>query len=702
MADAPISNLTGTNNDLGAVIQSPNLNSKGKPTQRSIRDASMAREVIKTVIAAGRNRSIVNSRILAKYNAERPYDAYKLEAEGLGWRSNFTTKPLPSMIEKVAPRFVSVIDGLKYFTSASLGNKWQGSQEKTDAFRAQITKTIRSRKGWRTLIEDIAFDNALFGHTIVAWMDEFTWFPKHFKQDESFVSDGTKADPRWAQVVILKEVYLPHELFAQISPDREAAENAGWNLAETQSAINRAAPNQVRDRLNVGGTLETWYQNALRELTIGASYMAGNLVIVVYSLLAREVTGKVSHYRLAGPEMASIFSREDRFPSMEDCAAFFTFQKGNGTLHGSKGVGRDIYEMAGMIDRTRNEVVDRLIMSGKTMIQGDIRRIHTFRLSVIGNTVVVPSGWDVLERKIDGNVEGFLKLDGYFSQIINTLIGSTSVPQPGLGGEDMRSPAAWNLLAQREEEGRDVRLTRFMAQFTDMVQTMQRRICDKETLEEDAKEAQKLLLEKMTREEIDELAGQPVAETVRDLTPLERQLVISVSQEKRGNPLYNQRQLEVEDLSARLGADFAGRVLLPENDPTEQAEQLRQQQIELTLLGHGEPVPVSPRDNHLIHLQSLMPAAEQIAGQMMQGQFSTEVFEAVLAHIQEHVTQALRQGIKTDALTSVQSFLKNATAQIAKLKALDQQAAQVSQQNDALTAGAPPDEIAAAGLPPDV
>lgn len=673
-------------NYLGSVIQSPKISTSGKPEQRSIRDAAMARDVVKTVIMAGRNRSIVNSRILAKYNAERPYDAYKLEAEGLGWRSNFTTKPLPSMIEKVAPRFVSVIDGLKYFTNSSLSTKWEASAEKTEKFRAGITTVIRSRKGFRTLIEDIAFDNALFGHTIPAWLDEFTWFPKHFKQDESFVADGTKSDPRWAQIVVLKEIFLPHELFAMIK-DPEAAKDAGWELEATRDAINRASPIQIRDRLNVGGTLETWYQNALRELTIGASYMAGNSVIVVYTLLAREVTGKISHYRLAGPEMSLIFQRDDRFPSAEDCVTFFTFQKGNGTLHGSKGVGRDIYELAGMIDRTRNEVVDRLIMSGKTLVQGDVKRIHTFKMSVIGSTVIVPTGWTFLEQKIDGNVDGFLKLDQYFKLIVNELIGSTSTPQPGTGGEDMRSPAAWNLLAQREEEGRDVRIARFLAQFTDMVQTMQKRICDPETVEDDAKAFQKEMLTIMTREELDELAKQPVAETVRDLTPMQRQMMVTVAQEKRGNPLYNQRQLEVEDLTARLNADFAKRVLLPDADPTEQAEQNRQQNLELVLLSHGQAVPVSPRDNHILHLQVMLPAAEQVGGQMLAGQFDSSVLETMIAHISEHAAQATKMGSKDPILAQVSQFLSKASQELAKLKQVEQQEAMMAQNAAAMDQG---------------
>jgi hypothetical protein len=676
-------------NYLGSVIQSPKINASGKPTQKSIKDVSMARDVVKTVIMAGRNRSIVNSRILAKYNAERPYDAYKLEAEGLGWRSNFTTKPLPSMIEKAAPRFTVAVDGLKYFTNSHLSNKWTNNVEKTETFRDEITKCIRKRPGFRTLIEDIAFNNTLFGHNIVAWLDEFSWFPKNFQQDESFVADGTKADTRWAQIVVLKEVYLPHELFECIK-DKEAAEEAGWDIKNTIEAINTASPIQIRDRLNVGGTLETWYQNALRELTIGASYMAGASVVVCYSLLAREVTGKVSHYRMAGPGMFEVFHRDDRFDGMSDCLSFFSFQKGNGTLHGSKGIGRDIYELAGMLDRTRNEIVDRLIMSGKTMVQGDVRRIHTFKMSVIGNTVIIPTGWDVLEHKIDGNVEGFVQLDSFFSQLVDELIGSTSAPKTDAGGEAMRSPAAWNVVTQRQEEGQDNKITRFLSQFVCMIQTMQKRICDADTVDDDAKEVQKCLLQTMTREEIDELASCPVAETVRDLTPLQRQLLVSVVQEKKGNPLYNQRALEVEDLTARVNTEFADRVLLPDNDPTQTAEQDRQQQLEIVLLSQGQPVPVSPRDNHLIHLQILMPAAQQVAQQMMQGQLSTDTMEAMLGHINEHYTQAQSQGSKPEQLAPYKDFIKKIGPALAQLKQIDAQAAQVNQAHDTLMAGGQP------------
>ena len=693
-----ITNSGFAENYLGSVIASPKipLTGDGQPTQRSITSIGMARDVIRTVIMAGRNRSIVNSRILAKYNAERPYDAYKLEAEGLGWKQNFTTKPLPTMIEKVAPRFISAVDGLKYFTNASLPDKWLNNVEKTNAFREEITHTIRKNPKWRPLLETLAFNNALFGYTIVGWLDKYSYMGKAFEQEDAFAADGTKSEPKLAQILVLKETYLPHELFEQIK-DKEAALDAGFDLENSREAINTASPMQVRDRLNVGGTLETWYQNALRELTIGASYMAGNSVIVVYSLLAREVTGKVSHYRLAGPGMLKIQEVHDKYDGMEEAAAFFTYQRGNGTLHGSKGVGRDIYELAGMIDRARNEVVDRLILSGKLLLQGDPKRIHTFRMNVVGASILIPTGFQLLEQKLDGNVDGFIKLDAYIQQIVDQLVGSVSIPQLQDAGEAMRSPAAWNLLASRQEEGRDTRISRFMQQFSAMIQVMQRKLCDKETIDEDAKEMQERLLQKMTREELDILAQSETAGTVQDLTPVERQLIVALAAEKKGNPLYNQRQLELEDCTARIGVEFANRVLLPGNDPTEQAEQERAQDLETMALSVGHPIPVSPRDNHMIHLQTLMPDAEQMGAQVMQGSIDLGALEAVLAHVNEHYQQAVQQGVKKELLAEVAQFVQKIGPHLAQLKQIEQQKqalALQSQQMQQPEPGAPsPDNV---------
>lgn len=673
--------------DNGGLIQSPDLSEKAKPRQHAVRDVAQAREILKTLQAAGRRRAIVNARIAEKLNSQRPHDQTSLENEGLGWKYNVSTRVLTTITDKVWPRFPQAVQGLKFFTNSSLSNKWANSTEKTEFFRQTITDTIREHPGWVDLLENITLTNAVYGSAVVGWLDEFSFWPASFNVEDTYVTDGCRQLPQHAQVVALHERLLPHELYERIK-DRKEAEQSGWDIQEAIDAINKASPAQLRDALIVGGTADTWYVNAARELTVGSSYMAGASVISVYNLLVQEVEGKVSHYRLAGDELKMIFGKDDRFDSPKDCLAFFSYERGNGTLHGSKGIGRAAYELAGMLDRSRNELIDRANLSGKILVQGDVKRLHTFKMSVIGSTCIIPNGWQVLEQRIDGNPAPFLQLDAYFSGLIDAIIGNVSPPQLGGQGEAFRSSASWQLLAAREEEGKDARIGRFMQQFVAMIETMQRRIASKDAIDKDAKAAYEKLKEMMTEEEIEELRMSPVAGTIVDLTPVERQMVVQLATEKQGNPIYNQRQLQVEDVTARLGTEFAERVILPVEDPTEEVEQTTKQDLETVLLSSGHPVGVSPRDNDEIHLKVLMPATEQLAGQIMQGQMETTGLEAMIAHITEHVNAAQAKGIPKEALAPAMELVKKAGAALAQLKDLDQQAAQLAQQD--ATAEQPP------------
>jgi len=676
------------------LTNSPELTPGSDSFTRSVKDADQARRVVKSLLEGDRDRQTINGRIMAKYNAERPYKNSELEAEGLKWRSNFTTKPLPQMIEKVAPRFVEAIQGLKYLTNASLPETVDGAAHKTDVFRKEITDTCRARKGWRVLVEDISQENALFGFTVPAVLDEFTWFPRHFRQDEFFLPKGTSQLVDSAQVVLFKEVYLPHELFAQIK-DKENASDLGWNIENTTRAINAAAPDNIRSQFSDWSRV---YEDMRRELNLSYSFENSAKVVTVYSLITVEVDGKVSHWRLAGDELSEVYHKDDRFDSMLSVMSFFSFQKGNGKMHGSKGIGREIYELAGILDRCRNEVVDRLVMSGKTFIQAEEKMLKKFKMSVVGNAILVSSGFNVLEQKIDGNVEGFLKLDDYLSMLVDQLIGAVS-PRV-LKGERV-TKAQVDLFASREEEGKDSRISRFIEQFCSLMSLVQRRICDPDTVESDAKAMQERLLKVMSREEIKKLSEAPVAGTVADMTPIQRQQMVALATENAGNPLYNQRELQKRKITALINAETAEALLLPEEDPTIQAEQSRLQQLELQALTAGQPVPVSPRDNHKIHLQMVVPLMVQTAQGIHDGTTGTAVLEALAAHANEHIQRALQLGAKPAEYAAEFAQVKKTLGIIEQLKQMDAEAEALASQRDQFDGGeAPPAD--AGGIPPGI
>lgn len=693
MPDIALESYPGANDYVGAIA-SPNLSNQVKRKNRSIIDTDQAKSIITTLEVANKERNLKNARIMAKYNSERPYQQSQLEAEGISWKSNFTSKPLPMLIDKVAPRFVEAIEGVKYLTNSALPDDEPGASTKTEAFRREITSTCRARPGWRNLLSELGQENALFGYAALAQMDEFHWFPKFFRQDKFFIPTGTRQLPNFAQIVALKEEVLIHEL-AMIISHKETAKDRGWDISKTVASINAAMPeNRRSDQKDP----ERAYEDMIRESVVGTSYEAGARVVSLFHLFATEITGKISHYVFDSHGFEELFVSLDQYDSMADAMSFFSFQQGNGTMHGSKGIGREIYAMAGILDRARNEVVDRLNLSGKIIIQGDEKQLQKFKMSIVGNAILIGAGFTVAETKLDGNVEPFLQLDAFLTGLLDQMAGATT---PKVFEGERVTKAQVDLFAAREEQSRDTIIGRFLNQFADMMTTIQKRLCDPNTAEDDAKEMQKRLLKIMTREELDKLAKQPVAETVKDYTDLERQQIVVAATEAAGNPLYNQKELQRRKLTAQVNEEFANAVLLPDEDPTVLAEQSRLQQLELLIIaGQGAEVPVSPRDNHLVHLQVLMPAMDQAAQAATSDPGSVATLAALLAHAEAHVAAAEAAGTPKDALAPVKEIVTKLRGAMAELHQLAQQQTQAAQAAE--QAGAAVAELEAGNIPPGV
>ncbi len=143
---------------------------------------------------------------------------------------------------------------------------------------------------------------------------------------------------------------------------------------------------------------------------------------------------------------------------------------------------------------------------------------------------------------------------------------------------------------------------------------------------------------------------------------MERQTVISVTTEVMGNPLINQKEALRRKLTAAVDADFADAIILPDEDPTQTAEQLRTAELENLLLDMPKQVPVSPRDVDLIHAGSHIKLAEQTAATIAQDPTRVNVMQGIVDHLKAHVTSAQQKGTPKDEIQPV-------IEQIAKLEA---------------------------------
>lgn len=653
----------------GGTVNSPDVDERTlRPRNRAISDVAHLFQIISTLEEARREQNEKNARIMAKYNAERPFEQQELKELGMDWVSNFSTKPLASAIDKVSPRLTKAVQSARYLTSAALPGIVEGARDKSQRFRQKVTDVIRSWDGWIDFLNEVAQENAVFGFTSVAWLDEYSWRPAHFRQDSFFVPDGTGQTSSKLQLWIGKQHLMIHEM-ARFIEDRDAAEAAGWDVDNAVKAINSARPQSIAGAANSSPYTEArTYEDAIRESSVSLSLLSGSKTILVYHVFVPEYDGRVSRYLVDGHAKTLLRVQLDQYPDMSHVVALFSYQQANGKLMGSKGVGRELYELAAAVDRNRNSALDRLSLSGKLLVQGEAKQLNRFAMSVLGSTVLIPANYTlVTQGRIEPNVDAFIALDRQLVGFMDQIAGGVT---PKEFTKDRTTASEVNLYAAREEEKRDTLLERFLWQLGKLVTTCQRRIVDPDTEDEDAKDAREELLRYMSQEELELIAARPALRTVDDWTELEAQKIAAFAAAKRQDSLYDQEKLQRYEASALVSEDFADEVMVPSPDPTVLSEQSRQQALENVLLERGEPVPVSPRDNHQVHIEVLKPRLAVVAESLQQPDEQVlAVFEGMLVHWNEHITMAVAAGADKEMFAEDLRQIKESAKQLGELQA---------------------------------
>src|SRR5208282_4774693 len=293
---------------LGDSPNSPKLNVDMQQHCPALTDIGQALQLVRSLQSENREREKKNSRILERYNAERPFNPAQLRADGLSWKTNFTTRPLTTLIDKVVPRFVTAIRNMKYLTASELPNRFDNATEKTEIFRSEITHTCRSHEKWDQFIADIAQENTLFGYVCAAWLDEYSWFPRFYDQDSFLVPQGTKHSPATATVVCVRDSYLVHELFEMVR-DREAANLAGWEVDNVVESINNAIPD---DRRSYQTDYSRVYADLVRESAILSSF-TGAKAVICWHVFVQEVDGFVTHVAFDDRSGKQLFWQNKQF-----------------------------------------------------------------------------------------------------------------------------------------------------------------------------------------------------------------------------------------------------------------------------------------------------------------------------------------------------------------------------------------------------
>lgn len=686
--------------------------------RRTFKNAEQAHSAYRRLKQQNVERNRKNQLIQKKLNNEPPYNPKKLESMGQNWRSNRPTGFLSTMVNRIQPPFKEVVEQAPTLTFSKYPVESVDSEYKTKTFREAVTKCIRGWAGFDDLVAQTVHENTTFGYCGWCWDDLRDWKPDFLRQDYTFFSIETPmvsdATPIWAR----KRRYQIAELMPILENERMSI-LAGWHIKNLIKAINNAIP--------AGRTLDAdddarRYEDWMREGSYGASYENDAKYVELGEILVKEPHGKISRYLFDDKSGDEICTQVDRYNKMSETLALFAVEIGSGNLMSSRGAGRDLYNTHIAVEKARNLVVDNSYIKGLLLVKkGPTAKPNIPPLTVHHPVAYVSEGYDVIPQSLPADVNDFLQLDRFVSQLAEIQVG-TFLPGSLVETQGRKTASEVNRVAAIENQLRLGILMRFSRQFSKGVDRMQRGICHPEHLkaaadlkglidevrqvEKNAIWARREVVDAFDRsfldlppflvpfevpEHLDEdaiaccfelleknispadiliMAYSPASELIPDTQAQDSQVLDMMVQRYMGNPAINQDALLKLDWIKKLGETTANEVILPKDQVETMAiEATRQQILELQAIVAGQAIPVSPRDNDVVHLDTMIAKLMPVVAGIPEGSLPPEgvapLIEA-MKHFGAHVQAAEAKGAPAPKIAEYKSQYKQALDHLTK------------------------------------
>lgn len=688
------------------------VDEKTLQVRRTFKDAAQAHSAYRRLKQQNVERNRKNQLIQKKLNNETPYSPKKLESMGQSWRSNRSTGFISTMCSRLQPPFRQIIEQAQTLTFSKYPIEGVDSDHKTKTFRECITKCIRGWKGFDDLLAQTVHENTVFGYCSWSWDDMRDWKPEFCRQDYTFFSIETPqvadATPIWAK----KRRYQIAELLPILENEAYSI-LMGWNIKNLVKAINNATP--------AGRTLDSdddarRYEDWQREGSYGASYENDAKYVELGEILVKEPHGKISRYLFDDKSGEEICTQIDRYNKMSDCLALFSIEIGSGNLMSSRGAGRDLYNTHVAIDKAHNLIIDDVYLKSlMTMKKGPNAKPNAAPLTVHHPVAIVSDGYEVIPQSMPVDVASFIQLHQFIANMAEIQLG-TFLPAPHIEDSGRKTASEVNRVAAIENQLRQGILMRFARQFSQGVERIQRGICHPEHVKAAADLKMKLDLVRQSQpeaiwakreivdafdrsnldlppflvpfevpEHLDEeaiscclemleknlppsdilmLAYSPASELLLDTAAQDAQILDILIQRYTGNPSINQDALMKLDWVKKMGQSIANEVILPKDQVEAIAiEATRQQIIELQSIASGNNVPVSPRDNDKVHLDTMLEKLMPLIQSIPQGGLTPEGVEPLskaMEHFVNHMQAAQAKGMSAQELAPYKEALRAA------------------------------------------
>lgn len=672
---------SGTTDTPSLPVGSPSVNAPKIESAKSLRATVTAissidqiYSIAEQIFSPSSDRNIKNG-ILADILNDSPPFGRELKGKGQGYRHNFSTGFLSGVIDPVVSNPVDVIDNAQYLTSAALDEKDDPDGTKTEAYRRKSTKLLRSWDGWRDHIYQVANEDVPWGYTAVFCDDPDDWRPECERQDNFGVPDNSGQRASKVQFICRRKSFYIHELIEKLVDQPEDSEGP-WNMEACVEALNESMPEDPAQQGNTANASNRSFVDLIRDGNAGAAYDPRARTVDVYILYATEADGKVSKFIVTqknnsstGQKQRLLYESFDEFEKLSDVMMLYALKPAT-TLYSSKGLARDLGNVAMATERGRNKSADHSYLGSLVWMHAEEGMVAV-QLKVMDTCAIIGSRAKVQADALPDRSEAFDRFDERMTRYAQQKAGTYLVAKPSqFNVQGKKTAHEVERDFQKEQQDKAAWLKRFFGQFGDEISMIMRKVGAPDTRDDEAKNFQKDLEENdgITPELLAKLIDQPQGQLIEDMTQKRTQAMTQALPMVNASPFWNHLTYEKEVATRTLGKETVDRHFVKNGiDPNDELKNVRQQMEENGMIRDGDSPPVADDDHHPTHLKWLVTDLDRSEPKIDQKVKSGEILQTpeILdnhqtaikhgdAHIQKWENHAAQMNNQEDAKTAAQ------------------------------------------------
>jgi hypothetical protein len=601
----------GNPSPAGSDINNPEFNKEGKNVTRAISSANQALGIAKRLELDDGTRDARRSLVMRAFNGAAPYRDGDLKNAGQAWAFNVSFGFLEGVVGRASAPFI------KFGANVNKIAAIEGTLDKNkmDVVREEFVNAVKAWKRWLKTYSRLVQELTLNGWAVFMWPEDYNPFPTFAPQSDFWVPEGSANHPADLELFVWRKNYKIHELFDFIR-DPEAASQIGWNVENVRKALEGAKAKILGDNAP-----RNWEQleKALRDGAMYATVMTQK-DIKCFNVFVKEMDGGVTHWIVVdqpGNSETELFKRDNKFASFEDFLTYFDLEAGDGKWTGSKGVGQKGFNTHRANDKLNNEILNQAFMSGMVPLTvKDEADQEDLQLTVWGRFCCLPPGVEVTGQPIPAISSEMFQSVALLQNTSEQRLGDV-VPNADNFTGGKKTATQSSIDASRQAVITDSNLIRFNDPFGMTVQIILKRLLMPQSPDPYAKAFQAKLKERgLTDQDLVMISGAKAFGEITESMGKVDEGIMVLSQEYRGDPDFDQLALKFKRAQSLVGTDIAKEIVIGQDDKTLQIESSRQQTEEFNSILSGLDIPVSPRDNHAVELQTLVELMKNSLGKV--------------------------------------------------------------------------------------